>query len=138
MLNVPQRAAPAPATAVSKQDRRRILDLSAERAAWRRRVAAMFTAGYRAGQAAAWHDAFEAGYAAAGRDDWQIRHTAVERILHPGRDIDRRVQAAESHAARESAGHWRQFTAAAYAAPERARTDVQRAVVRAGLSGGTR
>ena len=141
MLNVPQGSADrrqAPAEPVSELDRRRILSLSDERARARDREAAVFRAGYLAGLADAWPRAWEAGYRESERDDWQVRRTAVERVLHPEQEITRRVQAAEAHARREAAAHWRAFTAAAWAAPDRARTPVQRAVVRAGLAGGTR
>jgi hypothetical protein len=138
VLNVPQRAVSGTAAAVSAEDQRRILALSGERARARAREAAAFRAGYQAGAGQVWAQAWEAGYRECERDDWRARSALAEPLLHPGAVAARLLQAAESHARREADAHWHDFIRRSHDTPDRARTDVQRAVVRAGLAGGSR
>lgn len=134
MLNLPQRHAPGPALPVHPDDRRRILQLSGERARWRQRVAAAFRSGYQAGATAARHDAFEAGYRAAEADELAARRAITRQVLaRPADGWQQRLRAAEADAARAATAQWDGFLARAHAAPAHARTDVQRAVVGGGL-----
>jgi hypothetical protein len=134
VLNLPQRRAPEPAPPVHPDDRRRILQLSDERARWRQRVAAAFRSGYRAAASGAWRDGFEAGYRAAEADELAARRSITRQVLtRPADGWQQRLRAAEADAARAATAQWDGFLARAHATPAQARTDVQRAVVGGGL-----
>lgn len=135
MESIPRTPAPRP---VSPGEVARVLSLSNERARWHEREKTAFRWGYQAGVRAAWHEAFEAGYAACERDDTAERRALAGDLVNPGAGAGRRLMAATAWARREAIAHWDSFAAKAWATPAHARTEVQRAVVRAGIRGGGR